>query len=153
MTSLPKTLLAALALACAPVTLAGPGLAFAAAGDAPALPASSGNAGAQEAAPPAPQQPGFGSMLPLMLAMFAIMYFVSIRPKQKEMQQQQQMLSALKDGDEIITTSGILGKVTGMAEKVVTVEIAPSVRVKMLKSQVTQVVKGDLPKILKDKEL
>ena len=52
------------------------------------------------------------------------------------------MMSTLKQGDEILTSSGILGTVTGVTEKVVTVEVADNVRVKMLKSQVSQVIKG-----------
>jgi preprotein translocase subunit YajC len=60
------------------------------------------------------------------------------------MKDQQQMLSSLKHGDDIITSSGMLGKVTGITEKVVTVEVADNVKVKMLKSQVSQVVKGSL---------
>ena len=54
------------------------------------------------------------------------------------------MMSQLKQGDEILTNSGILGTVRGITEKVVTVEIADDVRVKMLKSQVSQVVKGQI---------
>jgi preprotein translocase subunit YajC len=92
----------------------------------------------------APQQPGFGSMMLPMAAMFGVIYFLMIRPQQKKMKEQQEMLNALKHGDEVVTTSGILGTITGITEKVVTVEVADKVRVKMLKSQVSQVVKGQL---------
>ena len=77
-----------------------------------------------------------------------VVYFLMIRPQQKKMKEQQDMLTALKHGDEIVTNSGLLGKVTGIADKVVTLEIADGVRVKMMKSQVAQVIKGsikDLP--------
>ena len=86
------------------------------------------------------------TMLPLVL-IFVVFYFLLIRPQQKRMKEQQDMLSALKHGDEVLTTSGILVKVTGIAEKVVTVEIADNVRVKMLKSQVSQVVKGQIKEL------
>ena len=96
--------------------------------------------------PPQPSfgQPGFGmSFVPFVL-MFGVIYFLMIRPQQKRLKEQQAMVNALKQGDEILTASGILGKVTGVTEKVVTVEVADNVRVKMLKSQVSQVIKGQL---------
>jgi preprotein translocase subunit YajC len=73
-----------------------------------------------------------------------VVYFLILRPQQKKMKEQQTMVSALKQGDEIVTASGFLGKVTGVAEKVVTLELADGVRVKMLKSQVSQVVTGSI---------
>jgi preprotein translocase subunit YajC len=102
--------------------------------DGPAAPATGGA--------PAPQQPGFASMLMPFALMFGVIYFLMIRPQQKKMKEQQLMMTELKQGDEILTNSGILGKVTGVTEKVVTVEVADNVRVKMLKSQVSQVIKG-----------
>ena len=101
---------------------------------------------ADEAAPVAqsPQQPGFGSMLFPFAMMFGVIYFLMIRPQQKKAKEQKDMIGALKQGDEIITGSGILGTVTSITDKVVTVEVADNVRVKMLKSQVSQVVKGQL---------
>jgi preprotein translocase subunit YajC len=94
--------------------------------------------------PGQPPQPGFGSMLVPFALMFGVIYFLMIRPQQKKMKEQQAMMSDLKSGDEILTSSGILGKVTGITEKVVTVEVADNVRVKMLKSQVSQVIKGNV---------
>jgi preprotein translocase subunit YajC len=91
---------------------------------------------------PAAPQPGFSSMMVPFLLMFGVIYFLMIRPQQKKMKDQQAMMSELKQGDEILTNSGILGKVTGVTDKVVTVEVADNVRVKMLKSQVAQVIKG-----------
>ena len=91
-----------------------------------------------------PAQPGFGSMMVPFALMFGVIYFLMIRPQQKKMKEQQAMMSELKQGDDILTASGILGKVTGLTDKVVTVEVADNVRVKMLKSQVGQVVKGQL---------
>ncbi len=90
------------------------------------------------------QQPGgVMSFAPLIL-MFAVLYFLILRPQQKKLKEQQAMVSALKHGDEIVTASGILGTVTGITDKVVTLEVADNVRVKMMKSQVSQVVKGSL---------
>lgn len=107
---------------------------------APALPAGS--------APPAPgaasQQPGGIMAFAPFILMFAVLYFLVLRPQQKRMKEQQDMLSSLKQGDDVVTASGILGKVTGITEKVVTVEVADNVRVKMLKNQISQVVKGSV---------
>ena len=69
-------------------------------------------------------------------ALFAIMYFVLIRPQQKQAKEQQTLLAALKKGDDVITSSGIFGKVFAVDEKVITVEIARDVKVRMLKSSV-----------------
>jgi preprotein translocase subunit YajC len=58
------------------------------------------------------------------------------------MKEQQGMLANLKVGDEVLTASGILGKIAEITDKVVSVEVADRVRVKMLKSQISQVVKA-----------
>jgi preprotein translocase subunit YajC len=107
---------------------------------------------AEEAAAPA-AAPGVGpnpppqsflmNMVP-MIGIMAVFYFLMIRPQQKKLKEQQSMISKLKQGDDILTSSGILGKVTDVNEKVVTVEVADKVRVRMLKSQVTQVMQGNL---------
>lgn len=94
-----------------------------------------------------PPQPGIGSMLVPFALMFAVVYFLMIRPQQKKLKEQQAMISALKQGDEIVTNSGFLGKVAGINDKVVTVELADRVQVRMLKSQVSQVVKGQIKEL------
>lgn len=87
----------------------------------------------------APQQPGLMGMLTLVAPMLLVMYFLMIRPQQKKMKEHQGMLEKIQHGDEVVTNAGIFGKVTGVTEKVLTVEIADGVRVKMLKSQVASV--------------
>lgn len=80
---------------------------------------------------------GFGgSNIIFFVALFAIMYFVLIRPQQKQAKDQQNMLGALKKGDDVITTGGILGKIYAVDEKVLTLEIASNVKVRVLKSAV-----------------
>lgn len=96
------------------------------------------------AAPGAPAAPGTGAMLVPFIAMFAIMYFLMIRPQQKRAKEQQNMLSLLKEGDEVLTASGILGTVKGITEKMVTIEIDKDVSLKVLKSQVATVLKGGM---------
>ena len=101
---------------------------------------------ATAAAPAAPQQSLMGMALPFVI-MLGVMYFLMIRPQQKKMKEHQGMLSALKNGDEVITSSGILGTVQGMSEKVVTLEVSKNVQIKILKSQVNQVVKGPIQEL------
>ena len=111
--------------------------------DGPAVPAGT-PAPTSGATATGMQQPGGLMAFAPFLLMFAVLYFLILRPQQKKMKEQQTMLSALKYGDEVLTASGILGKVTGIADKVVTVEVADNVRVKMLKSQISQVIKGSV---------
>lgn len=82
----------------------------------------------------APNQ-GFGSIL-FIGALFLIMYFVMIRPQQKQMKEHKTMLSALKKGDEVVTQGGLIGKIFAVTDKLVTLEVANNVRVRILKSSI-----------------
>jgi preprotein translocase subunit YajC len=62
-------------------------------------------------------------MLPIIL-MFVILYFLMIRPQMKRQKEHRNMVSALAKGDEIITTGGLLGKVTKVSDSYITVEIS-----------------------------
>jgi preprotein translocase subunit YajC len=73
---------------------------------------------------------GFAAMIPLLL-MFAIFYFLLIRPQQKKQKKHRELLSTLKRGDTVVTVGGMHGKITGITEKVITLEIAEKVRVKV----------------------
>ncbi len=84
-------------------------------------------------------------MLVPFIAMFGIMYLFMIRPQQKKMKEQQNMLNLLKEGDEVLTASGILGTVKGIADRMVTLEIDKNVNLRVLKTQVAHVVKGGMP--------
>lgn len=90
------------------------------------------------------EKPGILGMVLPFAVMFAVLYFLMIRPQQKKMKEQQNLMGSLKQGDEVLTSSGLLGKITGVTDKVVTLEIADNVRVKILKSQIAQVVKGPI---------
>ncbi len=115
--------------------------------EGPALPAGSpggGGAGVPGLAE-GPQGPGMmATFFPFILIM-GVMFLFVIRPQQKKVKEQQEMLNSLKHGDEILTSSGILGTITGITDKVVTLEVAENVRLKMLKSQISQVIKGQIP--------
>jgi len=85
---------------------------------------------------------GFGAFLPLIL-MFAIFYFLLIRPQQKKAKMHKAMLSDLKKGDRVVSTGGLHGTVTGLTADLVTVEIAPKVRVKIGRASVAGAINKD----------
>ncbi|MBI5014504.1 MAG: preprotein translocase subunit YajC [Deltaproteobacteria bacterium] len=82
----------------------------------------------------------FIGLLPLV-AMFAIFYFLLIRPQQKKAKEHKAMLEALKKGDEVITSAGMIGRVTALAEDVVTVEVAPDVKIRFQRNAIASVKK------------
>ena len=79
------------------------------------------------------------SMLPLLL-MFAVLYFVMIRPQMKKQKEHRAMIDALAKGDEVVTAGGLLGKVSKIGEGYLGVEIAAGVEVQMQRSAVVQVL-------------
>jgi preprotein translocase subunit YajC len=85
---------------------------------------------------------GGGGFQPLILmgAMFAIFYFLLIRPQQKKSKEHRQLLANLKKGDRVVTSGGIHGRITGMDESTLTVEIAEKVRVKVARANVAGLV-------------
>jgi preprotein translocase subunit YajC len=86
----------------------------------------------------------FGALIPLIL-MFAIFYFLLIRPQQKKSKQHKELLSSLKKGDRIVSTGGLHGVITGITDDAVTMEIAPKVRVKLSRNAVGAVLKREEP--------
>lgn len=86
------------------------------------------------------------AQLPFIAAIFAIMYFFLIRPQQKKMKEHQQMVEALRRGDQVITQGGVIGKVTKVKDdNEVEVEIAAGVSVRVVKSTITSVVSKTEP--------
>lgn len=79
----------------------------------------------------------------MMIALFAVMYFLMIRPQQKRMKQHQQMQSSLAAGDRVLLTSGMFGTITNVGERQLIVELAPGVEVTVLKGNVTRAVTPD----------
>ena len=85
------------------------------------------------------------ALIAMMVVFVAIFYFLLIRPQQKKAKEHQALLSKLSAGDEVVTTGGILGKVTEVGDTFVTIEIAEGVRVKVQKFQVGSLMpKGTL---------
>lgn len=70
-----------------------------------------------------------------IVIIFVIIFFLIIRPQQKQQKKHREMLSALKKGDRVLTASGIYGTITNMTDTVVTLEIAKSVHIRILRSQ------------------
>ena len=94
---------------------------------------------------------GFMSFIPLVL-MFAIFYFLLIRPQQKRSKEHRNMIANLKKDDRIVTSGGLHGRVTGMDETTLTVEIADKVRVKISRGNVAGVVQSAPPAPAETKE-
>jgi preprotein translocase subunit YajC len=94
----------------------------------------------------APQGGGAGSFLSnpmfMIVAMFAIMYFLVIRPQSKKQKELQRMLSELKKGDEVVTGGGIIGKISGMKDNELTLQLQEGVRVRVVRSSVTGLYTG-----------
>jgi preprotein translocase subunit YajC len=82
------------------------------------------------------------TILPFIL-IFVIMYFLVIRPQQKKAKDHQEMLTKLKKNDEVMTSGGIYGKVISLADSVVTLEVAPNVRIRVHRPQISAVVSGE----------
>jgi preprotein translocase subunit YajC len=92
--------------------------------------------------------PGVGGPGPMMtifpfILIFAIMYFMVIRPQQKKAKDHREMLNKLKRNDEVMTSGGIYGKVVDLKENVVTLEVAPNVRIRVHRPQIAAVVSGE----------
>ncbi len=102
----------------------------------PAFAQTAGAAGAGSA---------FASFLPLVL-IFAIMYFLLIRPQQKKMKDLKAMVDGLRRGDQVLTQGGIIGKVTKVGDDgVLEVEIAEGVKVKIPRHTISQVMNKTEP--------
>jgi preprotein translocase subunit YajC len=90
------------------------------------------------------QPNAFIQLLPLVL-IFVVFYFLLIRPQAKRAKEHKAMVAALAVGDEVVTSGGILGKVTETGEQFLTVEVADGVRVKVQRHTVGAVLpKGTL---------
>jgi preprotein translocase subunit YajC len=78
----------------------------------------------------------FGNPFVLPIIMLAILYFVWLRPAQKDRKKHQDMLDSLKRGDEILMSNGMFGTISDMSDKVMTIEVARNVKVRVLRSTI-----------------
>ncbi|MEO8233470.1 MAG: preprotein translocase subunit YajC [Ignavibacteriota bacterium] len=87
---------------------------------------------------------GGGSLISTVImfgAIFAIFYFMIIRPQQKRAKEREKLLSNIEKGDKIITSGGVHATIVGIEEKTVLIEIAPNVKIKVERSGIGSVVK------------
>ena len=79
------------------------------------------------------------SILP-MIAIFAVFYFLLIRPQQKRAKETKAMLEALQKGDEVVTAGGVVGKISKLTDQYAAVEIAPNVEISVQRGAITQLL-------------
>ena len=96
---------------------------------------------AQQAGGAAPQGPSIVEMLVPFAFIFMVMYFLVLRPQAKKAKDHQNLMGALKKGDEVVTSGGIIGKVTSVAEAFVTVEISQNTHIKVVKANIVALTK------------
>ncbi|HEY0338658.1 MAG TPA: preprotein translocase subunit YajC [Burkholderiales bacterium] len=82
---------------------------------------------------------GFESIF-LIVAMFAVLYFLMIRPQMKRAKEHKSMVEALQKGDEVVTSGGVLGRISKVGEGYVSLEIAPNVEIQVQRSAVQTVL-------------
>ena len=95
---------------------------------------------AQDTAPEGGAQ-GMGSMLPFIILMFGVFYFLLIRPNQKRERAKREMLGALAKGDKVITSGGVCGTIVGLNEKTVVLKVGddPFTKIEFLRPAISQV--------------
>ncbi len=84
----------------------------------------------------APQAPAWMQFVPFVI-IIGVFYFFLIRPQAKKQKETNEFLSGLKNGDLVITQSGILGRVTGLTDTIATLEVDKEVHIKVLRAQVS----------------
>ena len=93
---------------------------------------------------PASLQDSLSQFLPL-IAMFAILYFLMIRPQMKKAKEHKTMVDALAKGDEVVTAGGMLGKVAKLGDSNLSLEVAEGVEIQIQRTAVAQVLpKGSI---------
>lgn len=89
---------------------------------------------------------GMTNMIIMLVVMFGIIYFLMIRPQQKQQKRHREFLGQLKKGDEVVTQSGIIGRVFAVEDTVVILEVADKVRMRLLKQAVANPAASGSPK-------
>jgi len=82
---------------------------------------------------------GLGTFLVPLALMFGIMYFLVILPQSRQLKKVQEMLSAIKNGDKVVTTSGIYGTINGMDGDTIILKIADNVKIRVARAAIAQV--------------
>ena len=130
--------------AAPPPSAAPPSAAPPSAAPPPSAPAASGSGGTTAPGSPSANGPlgalcggGQGSFPLMMVMMIAVFYFILIRPQQKKQKEQDTWLKSLKKGDEVVTSGGVIGRISGLTDTTVTLEVQEKVRIKVLRSSVS----------------
>ncbi len=88
-----------------------------------------------------PPGPSFLMQLPMILLFVGLFYFIMIAPQKKQQKQVQDFQKTLSRGDEVITTSGIIGRIAGITEKVVTLEVCEGTELRVVRDHVIRKLK------------
>jgi preprotein translocase subunit YajC len=111
-----------------------------------AAPAQSATTSTQAAQPgqTAPAPGPFGGIWPFLILLVVIMYFMTIRPQQQRAKQMAKLLGALKSGDKVITSSGIVGVIITVKDKTVSIRSADA-KMEVTKASITEIVQSEDP--------
>jgi preprotein translocase subunit YajC len=90
-----------------------------------------------------PQTSGLVQTLFMLVPMILIFYFLIIRPQSKRSKEHQAFLNGLKKGDDVVTAGGLLGRIVGVSDQVVTLEVGDKLRVRVLRSQISAYHKAE----------
>lgn len=102
---------------------------------------------AQAAGQQAPAEAGVMQLV-LMVGLFVMFYFIAIRPQRKRQKEHEELITQLAKGDEVVTTSGILGKINKLEDNYLVLKVADNVELKFQKSSIHAVLpKGTLKSI------
>src|SRR6476619_1285961 len=130
--------------AAPPPSAAPPSAAPPSAAPPPSAPAPSGSGATQAPGSPSAGGPfgalcggGQGSFPLMMIMMIAVFYFILIRPQQKKQKETDNWLKSLKKGDEVVTSGGVIGRISGLTDNTGTLEVQEKVRIKVLRSSVS----------------
>ena len=106
---------------------------------------------ANETAAPPPIESGWTSLVPMVL-IFVVFYFLLIRPQEKKRRQQAQLVSGVKKGEEVLTNTGLFGKVTQIndSDNTIMVQVSKDVEVKMLKNSIADIISRSNKETAKD---
>lgn len=98
------------------------------------------------APPPNGQGGGAGSLISTLImfgAIFAIFYFMIIRPQQKRAKEREKLLSSIQKGDKVILSSGLYGTVAGIEEKTVLIDVGNNIKMKFDRSAIATILRDD----------
>lgn len=100
------------------------------------------------------QAGGGGSLMTIgyIAALFAIMYFLLIRPQQKQAREHRELMQSLKKGDEVVTQAGLIGEIYAVMDREISLEIAKGIRVRVLKTAIQGRPPSAAPTVVKADE-